>query len=538
MARQKVGSALVVLGLLVFSLLAISTPTAGQDNGVSVMQSEEAKNLTYEQNIMRMYGSDDEGGAQSSWPMWTHSASSDSNSDDSVGEINALGDPNNGGGPRTFTWEGSNPPSEPVPIDKSAPISGQIRLSIICNLEQDSCTKQVTIVLRLGNNDIAQQVIDTPDENNVYSFEFLSHNIEEVPAGEALGLRITFQKPQSPTDGYTLYLGNGGDGSWMNVPVLPPYVTSIPGLNSGEDNESPNSVATGYDTEEVNTSSWFGLVFWCLFSIGIFAGGFALLPPIPYKEISILLTGMGLLVSMFVAPLISGPVLTGMAANPDDPNVWTIEEIAQLEERDGTFLGDELVAGYSFTLYAEYDEVYTTTDRGETISGLGYESDSKILEDPDTSRRGKEYVQLYFSLFHDDLRPGQAVMAEIQIINTTDPNSGQEIIVPKHADPNDPDIKTVTVSVSGFDSMRYAIPHKDCTVVGQDFSWQYYPILVTAVGLLLGGIGFWQVFKSDKDEDEEDDDWEEDEDLEDILDEFEDDDEDDDLDELDDLDDI
>ena len=124
---------------------------------------------------------------------------------------------------------------------------------------------------------------------------------------------------------------------------------------------------------------------------------------------------------------------------------------------------------------------------------------------------------------------------EIVIINTTDVNTGQEVIVPIHADPNSVDTQVVVVSVNGIDSIRYAIPHEACTIIGQDFSWQYYPILVTAVGLLLGGIGFWQVFKSDR-FDDDDEDWEDDEDLEDVLDEFEDDDED--LDDLDDLDDI
>jgi hypothetical protein len=57
-------------------------------------------------------------------------------------------------------------------------------------------------------------------------------------------------------------------------------------------------------------------------------------------------------------------------------------------------------------------------------------------------------------------------------------------------------------------------------LIGQDFSWQYYPILVTAVGLLLGGIGFYQVYslgRPDLEEDEYDDDFEE------ALDDFEDD---------------
>ena len=508
-------SAWALLGLLLVSVLWVSLPVSAQSPGVGVMQAEDPKNLTYEQNRMFLYGSNDGGGRQDTWPMWTHSANSDIDSDDSLGEGNLVGDPNNGGGARTFTWEGSNPPAEDVAIDPAVPIVGQIKLDIICNWEQDTCSKQINIVLRLGNRDLAQVTIDTPDADDVYAFEFY-HNIDTVPAGETFGMRMSFQKPNGMGDGYTLYLGQGN--SFMDIPVLPPYEEAVPGLDVTDGYKSPYSMASGFTTEAANVTSWAGLIFWCLVSVGIFVGGFSLLPAIPFKEVTILLTGMGLLGSMFVAPLISGPVLTGMAANPDDPDIWTAEEIAQLEEREGTFLGDALTEGYSFTFYAEYDEVYTTKHEGVLISALGFEGDEEILGDPEVSRRGREYVQLFFSAFHADLRPGQAVLAEITIVN----ESG--VFLPSHA--VNPTL--VPVTIDGDTSARFTIPHEVCTLVGGNFDWQYYPVLVTAVGLLLGGVSFWQVYRSSRDA------WEEemyDEDLEDALDESEDD-FDDDLDDL------
>ena len=199
---------ITLFGVLLFATLFATIPTSAQEPGAGVMQSEDARNLTYEQNTMYMYGSNDDGGPQSSWPMWTHSAPSDVDSDESLSESNVPGDENNGGGPRTYTWDGSNPSDEPIPVDNSIPITGAIHLTIVCNVEQDQCSKQVTIVLRLGNRDLAQQAIDQPDEDNYYHFEFY-FNDEEIPAGETFGLRMSFQKPQGFTDGYNLYFGNG-----------------------------------------------------------------------------------------------------------------------------------------------------------------------------------------------------------------------------------------------------------------------------------------------------------------------------------------
>jgi hypothetical protein len=215
-------------------------------------------------------------------------------------------------------------------------------------------------------------------------------------------------------------------------------------------------------------------------------------------------------------------VLTGMAADPDDPDIWTIKELAQQEEREGTFLGDTLVEGYKFTLYIEFDQIYTTKSGGELYSGLGFEGDEEILGNPETSRRGREYVQLYFSLFAMNLEPGQAVLADLMIMNGTHPLTGEEgVLLPMHVDAasGSPPVY-LEVVVDGANSIRWVIPAEVCTLIGQDFSWQYYPILVTAVGLLLGGIGFYQVYNQGRPDLREID---YDEDFEEAQDDFEDD---------------
>jgi hypothetical protein len=522
--RARGRGAVVLFGVLLFASLFATIPTTAQEPGAGVMQSEDPRNLTFEQNRMYMYGNSDTG-APDTWSMWTHSAPTDSTSDDSVGEGNLPGAANNGGGPRSFTWEGTNPVSEALPIDNSIAITGKVKLVIYCDLlEQNTCTKQTDIVLRLGNRDLAVQTIAEPNEDDFYEFEFFVNN-QEVPAGETFGLRISFQKPTSTDGGYTLYLGNGN--SYMDIPVVAPYEPVVPGLD-GPEYVSPYAQASGYNLEDSNSVSFLGLVFWGVLGIAVFVAGFMFLPPIPMKELSILFTGLGLLVSMMVAPIIAGPLQMGKI-NPDDPDVWSIEELVKLDERTGSFLGDTFVEDYEFSIYVEYDDVYITSDRGEKISGLGYEEHASLFEDPEVPQRGKEYVQLYFSLFHIDLRPGQAVLVNSMIVNSTDPATGQSSLVPLHAcmDCVDPDTganwetKKVTVTINGEDSDRYAIQHVLCEIIGEDSSWGAYAHIMTALGVLMGGIGFWMSFRQNRQYDEEYEDEEPDEDFEDALDDLE-----------------
>ena len=510
--RARGRGVVVLFGVLLFASLFATIPTTAQQPGAGVMQSDDAKNLTYEQNRMYMYGNNNEGGSPDMWPMWTHSASTDTESDDSVGESNVLGDPNNGGGPRSFTFEGTHPAEQAMAIDNSIAISGKVKLAIFCDVESGSCTKQVDIVLRLGNRDLAVQTVIEPDEDDFYAFEFFV-NDEEIPAGEAFGLRVSFQKPSSILAGYTLYLGNGN--SYMDIPVMAPYEETVPGLDNPDGYVSPYSEASSYTMTETNSTSLFGLILWGVIGIGIFVAGFTFLPPIPMKELAILFTGMGVLVSMLVAPIIAGPMSTSSAANPDDPDVWTAEEIAQLEERDGTFLGDEMVEGYTFTFYAEYDNIYTTMDGSEKISGLGHEEYADVLGDPDVSRRGREYVQLFFSLFHMDLTSGQSITAEITIVNWTDAFTGESLFLPQHLEhPNSLQV----VTIDGEESFRFAIPHALCTIYGEDSTWGKFAHISTVLGLILGGIGFWMAFGNRRGDQEME---YEDGDMEDALDDLE-----------------
>ncbi len=525
--RARGRGVIALFGVLIFATLFATIPTTAQDADAGIMQADDPRNLTFDQNRMFMYGNSDTG-APDTWSMWTHSAPNDVESDDSVGEGNIPGTANTGGGPRTFTWVGTNPVSEPLPIDNSLAITGKVNLVIYCDiLEQNSCSKQIDIILRLGNRDLAVQTVSEPDEDYFYEFEFFV-NVEEVPADETFGLRISFQKPQSTDGGYTLYLGgNGNDASYMDIPVVAPYEPVVPGLDAAE-YVSPYAQASGYNLESANSTSMIGFVFWALLGIGVFVAGFMFLPPIPMKELSILFTGLGLLVSMTVAPIIAGPLQMGKV-NPDDPDVWSIDELIQLDERPGSFLGDAFVEDYEFSIYVEYDDVFITNDRGEKISGLGFEEYALLFEDPEVPQRGKEYVQLYFSLFHIDLRPGQAVLAQSMIVNSTNPATGESSLVPLHAcmDCTDPDsggaweTKMVTVTIAGEDSERFAIHHVLCEIIGVDSSWGVYAHGLTALGILMGGIGFWMSFRQNRQYDDDDEEDEPDEDFEDALDDLE-----------------
>ena len=97
--REGGRAALVLFAVLLFASLVATIPTSAQEPGAGVMQSEDPRNLTYEQNRMYMYG---QATAESSstWQTWTHSSTVDVESDDRLSEGNYPGDANNGGGPR------------------------------------------------------------------------------------------------------------------------------------------------------------------------------------------------------------------------------------------------------------------------------------------------------------------------------------------------------------------------------------------------------------------------------------------------------
>ena len=208
---------LVPFALLMMASLATATTSS------PTMQDEEPdprRMLTFEQNTLYMYGIQTSESPET-WETWNHAEPNDGRSDDSFSEDNLFG--GGGGGRREFAFDGSDVNNETVGVDTELPITGKLVLSINCNT---GCSQQVDIALRMGPKDggvdLMTQSLDGPDggSGNEYTFEFAGHRIDEVEAGDVLGLRIGFTKPSGISDTYTLYLGR--DNLEMTIPVLPP----------------------------------------------------------------------------------------------------------------------------------------------------------------------------------------------------------------------------------------------------------------------------------------------------------------------------
>jgi len=522
------GTALwAVLTLFGIMMVASLTTASGNDSGASTMQDEPDPNrmLTFEQPILYMYGDDSEGD-RTQWTTWNHAESNDGQSASSFFEGNLFGDANAGGGIREFTFDGTDANENATGIDAEQPITGTLNLAINCS----GCSKEVTLTLRMGTQnglaDMSSVTLAGPDEadGDIYTYSFAGHNIDELAGGEVFGIRLQFTKSSGLTDSYTLYLGR--DNFEMTVPVLPPYEEEVPGLEleEGKDYVSPYAVGTsGFTTHDVATSGVGGPILMLLVSIGIVAGIMFLMPPTGiFKVLTVVLVGIGMIASFTIIPIVSGPVALAAAVDESDPNVYTIDDIAAMQERDGTFLG-ELTTGTEFQVYIPYDMVYRARDleMNGWHYGLGFESSAETLSDPaESSSRGREYVQLYFSMTDVDLTPGSAMILNVKMINTTD-STGESRVVPQWAVPGD-EGNQFWVKDDTFGG-RWVIPEKDINgdsnveLVGVKYTWQNYPLLMTLLGFILGGVGLFQWTRSRRptrvasvDDFDDDDDYEED----------------------------
>jgi len=523
------GTALwAVLTLFGIMMVASLTTASGIDSGASTMQDEPDPNrmLTFEQPILYMYGDDSEAD-RTQWTTWNHAESNDGQSATSFFEGNLFGDANAGGGIREFTFDGTDANENATGIDAEQPITGTLNLAINC---QGSCSLEVTLYLRIGPknglSDITSVTLSGPDEvgGDIYTFSFEGHNIDELDDGDVFGLRIQFTKPSGFLDSYSLYLGR--DNFEMAVPVLPPYEEEVPGLEleEGKDYVSPYAVGTsGFTTHDVATSGVGGPILMLLVSVGIVAGIMFLMPPTGiFKVLTVVLVGIGMIASFTIIPIVSGPVALATAVDESDPNVYTIDDIAAMQERDGTFLG-ELTAGTEFQVYIPYDMVYRARDleMNGWHYGLGFESSAETLSDPaESSSRGREYVQLYFSMTDVDITPGSAMIINVKMINTTD-STGESRVVPQWAVIGD-EGNQFWVKDDTFGG-RWVIPEKDINgdtnveLVGVKYTWQYYPLLLALLGFILAGVGLFQWTRARRptrvarvDDFDDDDDYEED----------------------------
>ncbi len=457
--------------------------------------------LTYEQSTLYMYG-DDSGADRTQWTTWNHAESNDGQSASSFFEGNIPGDANAGGGMREFTFDGTDASENATGIDSSQPITGTLNLAINCN----GCSKEVTLTLRMGQQnglaDMSSITLSGPDEvdGDIYTFSFQGHNIDELDGGEVFGIRIQFTKPGTTFDSYTLYLGR--DNFEIDIPVLPPYEEEVPGLelNEGQDYVSPYALgSSGFAEEDAESNGLGGPILMLFVSIGIVAAIMFFMPQSGiFKVLAVIFVGIGMISTFTIIPVISGPVALMTAVDENDPDVWTIDELAALQEREGTFLG-ELTAGTEFKVYIEYDVVYKAKDidgNGDWHYGLGFESSAETLSDPvESSSRGREYVQLYFSITAVDPTPGSAIILNVKLVNTTT-SDGESRVVPQWAIPGE-EVNQFWVKDEVLGG-RWIIPEKDVNgdtvveVVGVKYSWQNYPLFLSLIGIILAGVGIWQ----------------------------------------------
>ncbi len=486
-----------------FSMLSAVSFAAAQvpDDGVTTMQDDPDPDriLTYEQSTLYMYG-ENSGQSYTEWDTWNHAEENDGQSANSFFEDNIPGSGNSGGGMREFIFDGTDASDNDTGIDSEQPIAGTLTLAINCS----GCSKEVTLALRIGAinglTDITTITLPGPDDadGDVYTFAFEGHRIEKLDAGEVFGLRIQFTKPSGFTDSYTLYLGR--DNFEMTIPVLPPYEEEVPGLelNEGEQYISPYAQgSSGFAEEQAEQSGWAGPILMLFLTAGFTGLIIKLMPPTGVtKVLAVTLVLLGMLASLTVIPIISGPVAMMTAVDENDPDVWTIDEIAALPEVEGTFLG-ELSAGTEMKVYIPYEVVYRArdTDEGGWHFGLGFEDAAEALSDAtESTPRGREYVQLYFSMTGVDLTPGSAVILNVRLVNTSTSDGGYRV-VPQWAVPNEEGNQFwVKDEVIGG---RWVIPEYDANgdaiveLVGVSYTWQYHPLIGSLIGLLIGAAGVY-----------------------------------------------
>jgi len=528
--RQSRQALILTTSMLVILLLPVSAAQAG---------GEEPYRLSDENKRLFFYG-ETTGDAYTEWPVWNHARNSDPESADSIGETNALiPGPNNGGGSRSFTFDGTYPNNVTIELDPLIPITGQMRLNIVC---QGTCSKAVTLYLRLGEQDMTQLAIDAPDEGttDVYSFEFFP-DTTVVKDGETFGIRVEFSKPGQIGDGYTLYLG--ANNFWMDVPVLPPETTVIPDvqLNPGDTWNTPYSKSDmGFSTQTTSTVSLVIPLLIIILFIGAAVSLVVFTPALPMKGATVALVAMSMILTSGLAPIISWYDVSEHNNIDTDPNTFSVADIAQMEANPGAFLGD-FTPGDKFQIWIEFEpsEVVYVKDgmvgnQSVTLYGFSHRMHNAHLSDLEmTTLKGREAAQLYFSMVY--VPKPEAIEAMCAGEGMHDPNATSVSGDDRMCLPFDPakgagimlDV-TLMQGIGGVimpeESMRSRVNMSDGTpraatpwyaaeIMGEPQTWNLYPLLGLLPAAGLAGFGVYVTLQdrkldhSDWADEDDDDDW-------------------------------
>ena len=196
---KRVFVAILSISVIMLSIIT-STTIAQEQNYPQQTESQPDRIMSHNKPTLFMYGIQDNAQTHDQWVLWNHAGLTDPESDDNLFEqgFNGLGNPNNGGGGREFSFKACvenscNPSNNTVLLDDNKSIEGFFTLNIFCQNDA-GCRKDASITIADANKgtDLQTIFLEGPDEigGDRYSFVFDQVKLEEIKPGDIFDFRI------------------------------------------------------------------------------------------------------------------------------------------------------------------------------------------------------------------------------------------------------------------------------------------------------------------------------------------------------------
>jgi len=485
--------------ILIFIFIIHSMPVQAESHNLQENTGfNEKRVLSFDRPTLFMFG-EQTSGPVNEWPTWNHANNGDEDtSDNSFSEdgLIILGNPNNGGGSREFTFKGCidsscSPNNESIPLIEGEYVTGSLILNIGCN--SGGCRTDVTVTLSMNGNDLQSIYMESGNaEGNEDKYEFVfdqakfTDNI--IPEGAEFNIRVSFQKPSGTLDFYELYLK---DEFTITFPVMPEVVYPIPetDFDPVDGNwKSPYALSgSGFTSKNVQSNNIVMPIIIFILIIAAIITFSILSPPLNWAKIpAVILLILSLIVPILVAPIISYTQVNQYQNTDTNPNIYSISDLIGMQTQQGSFIGD-LLPEDNFNLWIDNSYVFTNslknnTDEQQSIFALGFENYEDLIEsEVDSSKHGRMILQLYFSVLEIDPSEGSGVLINITLVNDTMINQ----IVPDFATQSNGNKVFIKEG-----NPRWVVPQESITIIGSKVSWRLYPLLglLPAIGLLSYGI--------------------------------------------------
>jgi hypothetical protein len=319
--------------------------------------------------------------------------------------------------------------------------------------------------------------------------------MDEIEENVTLGVRIEFNKPHDFSGGYILYLDS--DFS-LKVPALPPeeFVVEVP---EGGSYESPYASGNkGFGEVDVEGYSTFNPIIWAISIIVVGVLLIAFIPGLAWKVPAILVTMIGLIISLSIMPVVV------MSLPYDEAklgkSIHTLDQLASLGNANDQFLTG-LNLNDEFQIWIPLDSVYSNsvdvnTSEGKNsmfVYGLGLDQYEEAFSDPSaTSKHGLSKIQGFFSLLAVNPSEGHGVIIDVKLVKRCGSCSD---IVPSWGTTTDgfnaaPTNDTTLVSIGNGNSAIHVVPESAITVTNLDPTWLNTPIYSSiGAGILFLSIG-------------------------------------------------